>query len=125
DDGAIATHLEDAFRKAEGATAQQAAELPAELKLSAPRVQPLRYGENPHQQAALYGRFNEYFQQLHGKELSYNNILDLTAAAQLIYEFDTDQPTLAILKHMNPCGIGQGIDLKSAWGKAYATDRQA
>ena len=56
---------------------------------------------------ALYGRFHEFFQQLHGKELSYNNILDLTAAAQLIAEFVSERPTLAILKHTNPCGVGQ------------------
>src|SRR5208282_4220229 len=88
-------------------------------------AQPLRYGENPHQAAALYGGFNEFFQQLHGKELSYNNILDLTAAASLIAEFSNDPPTLAILKHTNPCGVGQGKNLREAWDKAFATDRQA
>jgi len=85
----------------------------------------LRYGENPHQRAALYGRFREYFDQLHGKELSYNNILDLTAAASLIGEFSGDRPTLAILKHTNPCGVGQGASLREAWDRAYATDKQA
>jgi phosphoribosylaminoimidazolecarboxamide formyltransferase/IMP cyclohydrolase len=85
----------------------------------------LRYGENPHQTAALYGRFHEYFKQLHGKELSYNNILDLTAATALIEEFKGEAPTLAILKHMNPCGVGQGGSLREAWDKAFATDRQA
>jgi phosphoribosylaminoimidazolecarboxamide formyltransferase/IMP cyclohydrolase len=85
----------------------------------------LRYGENPHQTAALYGKFNEYFKQLHGKELSYNNILDLTAAAALIGEFRDDAPTLAILKHTNPCGVGRGSSLREAWDKAFATDRQA
>jgi phosphoribosylaminoimidazolecarboxamide formyltransferase/IMP cyclohydrolase len=95
------------------------------LTISAPLVQPLRYGENPHQAAALYGRFNEFFQQLHGKELSYNNILDLTAAASLIAEFEKDPPTLAILKHTNPCGVGQGATLREAWDKAFATDKQA
>jgi phosphoribosylaminoimidazolecarboxamide formyltransferase/IMP cyclohydrolase len=85
----------------------------------------LRYGENPHQTAALYGRFTEFFQQLHGKELSYNNILDLTAAASLIAEFEKDPPTLAILKHTNPCGVGQGASLREAWDKAFATDNQA
>jgi phosphoribosylaminoimidazolecarboxamide formyltransferase/IMP cyclohydrolase len=88
-------------------------------------TQPLRYGENPHQKAALYGRFKEYFQQLHGKELSYNNILDLTAATTLVAEFAADLPTLAILKHTNPCGMGQGSSLREAWDKALATDRQA
>jgi len=95
------------------------------LCISAPLAQPLRYGENPHQKAALYGKFREFFQQLHGKELSYNNILDLTAAANLIAEFAGEPPTLAILKHMNPCGVGQGSSLREAWDKAFATDRQA
>src|SRR6185436_745296 len=62
---------------------------------------------------------------LHGKELSYNNILDLTAAAALIGEFTNELPTLAILKHMNTCGVGQGDNLSEAWAKAFATDRQA
>jgi phosphoribosylaminoimidazolecarboxamide formyltransferase/IMP cyclohydrolase len=85
----------------------------------------LRYGENPHQKAALYGGFQNYFQQLHGKELSYNNILDLTAAADLAASFVKEKPTVAILKHTNPCGVGQGASLREAWDKAYATDRQA
>ncbi len=98
---------------------------PPVLSLTANRVQALRYGENPHQRAALYGRFGEFFRQLHGKELSYNNILDLTAAAALAAEFADDAPTLAILKHTNPCGAGQGETLREAWEKAYATDTQA
>jgi phosphoribosylaminoimidazolecarboxamide formyltransferase / IMP cyclohydrolase len=117
-DGAIAAHLEKAFGGAAPA-------VPSALRLVAPLAQPLRYGENPHQQAALYGSFKEYFHQLHGKELSYNNILDLTAAASLIAEFAADSPTLAILKHTNPCGVGQGASLREAWDKALATDRQA
>jgi phosphoribosylaminoimidazolecarboxamide formyltransferase/IMP cyclohydrolase len=99
--------------------------MPAVLRVQAPLAQPLRYGENPHQKAALYGAFHEYFQQLHGKELSYNNILDLTAAAELVAEFAAEPPTLAILKHTNPCGMGQGTSLREAWDKALATDRQA
>jgi phosphoribosylaminoimidazolecarboxamide formyltransferase / IMP cyclohydrolase len=126
-DAAIARHLEGAFGAgaAEPDSGAQAGALPAELRVAAPRVQSLRYGENPHQQAALYGRFNEHFRQVHGKELSYNNILDLTAAAQLISEFSSDPPTLSILKHTNPCGVGQGGTLREAWDKAFATDRQA
>jgi len=89
------------------------------------KAQALRYGENPHQKAALYGGFLESFRQLHGKELSYNNVLDLSAAAGLIAEFRDDEPTLAILKHTNPCGVGRGRSLAEAWGKAFATDRQA
>jgi phosphoribosylaminoimidazolecarboxamide formyltransferase / IMP cyclohydrolase len=100
-------------------------ELPVQLEVRAEKAQALRYGENPHQKAALYGKFQEYFAQLHGKELSYNNILDLTAAAQLIGEFEGDRATLAILKHTNPCGVGQGNSLREAWEKAYTTDQQA
>ena len=117
-DAAIAAHLQRAFTPA-------AAGLAPALSVSAPLVQTLRYGENPHQQAALYGKFREYFEQLHGKELSYNNILDLTAAAALITEFAGEEPTLAIIKHTNPCGVGQGTSFKEAWEKAFATDRQA
>jgi phosphoribosylaminoimidazolecarboxamide formyltransferase/IMP cyclohydrolase len=119
-DAAIAAHLGKACDAPGGAPA-----LPAELKVQAKLTQPLRYGENPHQRAALYGAFRDYFEQLHGKELSYNNILDLTAAAALIGEFTGNPPTLAILKHTNPCGVGQGASLREAWDKALATDRQA
>lgn len=119
-DAAIAAHLQKAFNPEPSAVS-----LPKSLIISAPIAQPLRYGENPHQAAALYGKFGEFFQQLHGKELSYNNILDLTAAAALISEFDSDAPTLAILKHTNPCGVGQGATLREAWDKAFATDKQA
>jgi phosphoribosylaminoimidazolecarboxamide formyltransferase/IMP cyclohydrolase len=114
----IAEHLQKEFCPSKSV-------LPPTLAFSAPLAQPLRYGENPHQAAGLYGRFSEFFQQLHGKELSYNNILDLTAAASLISEFEKDPPTLAILKHTNPCGVGQGAVLREAWDKAFATDRQA
>jgi len=117
-DAAIAAHLQKEFSGNKDA-------LPATLTLSAALAQPLRYGENPHQAAALYGKFHEHFQQLHGKELSYNNILDLTAAAALIHEFTDDIPTLAILKHTNPCGVGQGATLREAWERAFATDKQA
>jgi phosphoribosylaminoimidazolecarboxamide formyltransferase/IMP cyclohydrolase len=122
-DAAIANHLSRVF--ASTTEASSAVTLPAELRIQAPRAQNLRYGENPHQAAGLYGKFPEYFQQLHGKELSYNNILDLTAAANLIQEFAEDSPTLAILKHTNPCGVGQAATLREAWEKAFATDRQA
>jgi len=118
-DAAIASHLAKEFSG--GAEAG----LPPALNLQPQLVQSLRYGENPHQKAALYGRFGEYFKQLHGKELSYNNILDLTAAAELIAEFKNEKPTLAILKHTNPCGVGEGQTLREAWEKAFATDKQA
>ncbi len=105
--------------------AQNGVEYPATITFAGALKQTLRYGENPHQTAALYGKFHEFFKQLHGKELSYNNILDLTAAAALIAEFREDAPTLAILKHTNPCGVGQGANLREAWDKAFATDKQA
>ncbi|HYT61999.1 MAG TPA: bifunctional phosphoribosylaminoimidazolecarboxamide formyltransferase/IMP cyclohydrolase [Haliangiales bacterium] len=138
-DAAIAAHLIKVFgagaraRAPARVTAAQprlplettATTLPATLVLETPQAQPLRYGENPHQRAALYGRFADYFRQLHGKELSYNNILDLTAAAGLIAEFVNDAPTVAILKHTNPCGVGLGRTLREAWGRAFATDKQA
>ena len=93
------------------------------FNLSLPVVARLRYGENPHQTAALYGHFDDHFQKFHGKELSYNNILDITAASDLIEEFS--EPTVAILKHTNPCGIGSDPDLREAWDKAFTTDKQA
>ncbi|MBX3734898.1 MAG: bifunctional phosphoribosylaminoimidazolecarboxamide formyltransferase/IMP cyclohydrolase [Verrucomicrobiae bacterium] len=119
-DTAIARYLAGAFGLESGTP-----EPPEPLVLLAPRVQTLRYGENPHQRAALFGRFHEFYRQLHGKELSYNNILDLTAATALVAEFAAEPPTLAILKHTNPCGVGQGKTLLEAWERAHATDRQA
>jgi phosphoribosylaminoimidazolecarboxamide formyltransferase/IMP cyclohydrolase len=93
------------------------------FRLELPLEMRLRYGENPHQQAELYGDFDSYFEKLQGKELSYNNILDISAAAALISEFS--KPTIAILKHNNPCGVGSDPDLREAWEKAFATDKQA
>src|SRR6266568_1168474 len=95
----------------------------ASFSISLPLVTRLRYGENPHQAAALYGDFDQRYEKLHGKELSFNNILDISAATNLIAEFD--QPTVAILKHTNPCGVGSDVDLGKAWNKAFATDKQA
>src|SRR2546429_4042308 len=95
----------------------------ASFSLSLPLVTKLRYGENPHQNAALYGDFDKHFEKLHGKELSFNNILDISAATNLIAEFE--EPTVAILKHTNPCGVGSDTDLCKAWEKAFATDKQA
>jgi phosphoribosylaminoimidazolecarboxamide formyltransferase/IMP cyclohydrolase len=118
-DAAIAGHLEMQF------SGGGEDDLPAELLVKAPLAQVLRYGENPHQRAGLYGKFDEYFEQLHGKALSYNNILDATAAANLICEFIDNDPTLAILKHTNPCGVGQAASLLEAWDRAFATDKQA
>ena len=93
------------------------------LSLDLPLAGRLRYGENPHQEAELYGSFYDYFEKLHGKELSFNNILDITAATRLISEFS--KPTIAILKHTNPCGVGSDENIALAWEKAFATDRAA
>ncbi len=95
----------------------------ASFRMDLPLEMRLRYGENPHQQAELYGDFSSYFDKLHGKELSYNNILDISAAANLIAEFS--KPTVAILKHTNPCGVGSAPDLREAWEMAFSTDKQA
>jgi phosphoribosylaminoimidazolecarboxamide formyltransferase/IMP cyclohydrolase len=96
---------------------------PQTIELSADRASTLRYGENPHQKAALYGDFLDRFEQLQGKQLSFCNILDVNAAAQLIGEFQ--EPTLAILKHTNPCGVASADDLATAWDLAFETDKQA
>jgi phosphoribosylaminoimidazolecarboxamide formyltransferase / IMP cyclohydrolase len=124
-DGAIASYLARQFNAREEAANDTEEPFPETLRIERKKAQPLRYGENPHQKAALYGNFKNYFRQLHGKELSYNNILDLTAAAALINEFAGEQPTLAILKHTNPCGVGRGATLAEAWTKAFETDKQA
>ncbi|NDV63437.1 bifunctional phosphoribosylaminoimidazolecarboxamide formyltransferase/IMP cyclohydrolase [Puniceicoccales bacterium CK1056] len=97
--------------------------LPDTFSIEAEKASSLRYGENPHQQAALYGRFFEVFEQLQGKELSFNNIIDISAATYLIGEFES--PTVAILKHTNPCGVASADSLVEAWDQAFATDRQA
>ena len=80
----------------------------------------LRYGENPHQQGRFFGNLYEIFEQLHGKPLSYNNLLDIDAAISLISEFS--QPTFAIIKHTNPCGIASRSDLETAWFEALSGD---
>jgi phosphoribosylaminoimidazolecarboxamide formyltransferase/IMP cyclohydrolase len=121
-DAAIARYLESAESPAEP-DLDALAGFPATLTRSWPKAQTLRYGENPHQRAALYGSFHDQFEQLQGKELSYNNILDITAASRLIGEFE--RPTVAILKHTNPCGVASADTLSEAWARAYATDRQA
>ncbi len=95
------------------------------LEIRAPKAADLRYGENPHQQAALYGEPNDLYNQLHGKALSYNNLLDLDAAILLMDEFADAGPTCAIFKHTNPCGVAVANSLEKAYHKAFATDRQS
>lgn len=99
--------------------------LPSTLTVRLPRVQALRYGENPHQQAALYGRTDHFYEQLHGKDLSFNNLIDLSAALQLIDEFRRDRPVCAILKHTNACGVAVADTVKAAYERALETDRQS
>ncbi len=82
----------------------------------------LRYGENPHQRGTFYGDFEAMFDQLHGKELSYNNLLDVDAAVNLMNEFKNDAPTFAILKHNNACGLAQRENLVDAYKDALAGD---
>lgn len=99
---------------------------PDQLQVAYEKVQGLRYGENPHQQAAFYRE--KYFtgagvanaRQLHGKELSFNNIVDVEAAFSIVAEFT--QPAAAIIKHTNPCGTGIGVSLAEAYAKAYQAD---
>lgn len=90
------------------------------FKESCLEVNTLRYGENPHQKGYFYGKLDEMFTQLHGKEISYNNLLDVDAAVGLISEFD--ETTFAILKHNNACGIASRSNLLDAWKDALAGD---
>lgn len=83
---------------------------------------PLRYGENPHQEAVFYGPLDEMFEQLNGKDISYNNLVDIDAAVSLMREFADADPTFAILKHTNACGIAQRDTPLAAWHAALAAD---
>jgi phosphoribosylaminoimidazolecarboxamide formyltransferase/IMP cyclohydrolase len=92
-----------------------------------PKALDMRYGENPHQGAALYGaRYLRFVEPLHGKELSYNNVVDIDAALALAEEFRRGpDAAVAILKHNTPCGVGLGRDPLEAWERAYATDPES
>lgn len=92
------------------------------LKISQPQGQRLRYGENPHQNGFFFGDFEALFTKLHGKELSYNNLLDVDAAVNLIAEFKDNDPTFAILKHNTACGLATRSILKQAYLDALAGD---
>ncbi|WP_339706887.1 bifunctional phosphoribosylaminoimidazolecarboxamide formyltransferase/IMP cyclohydrolase [uncultured Kriegella sp.] len=92
------------------------------LKISETTGQVLRYGENPHQKGFFFGDFDAIFTKLHGKELSYNNLLDVDAAVNLINEFKNDDPTFAILKHNNACGLATRDTIHSAYVDALAGD---
>ncbi len=90
------------------------------FRAAADNAKSLRYGENPHQKGAFFGNFNDMFEQIHGKEISYNNLLDIDAAVSLISEFD--ETTFAILKHNNACGLASRPTLLEAWKCALAGD---
>ncbi|MCB0460777.1 MAG: bifunctional phosphoribosylaminoimidazolecarboxamide formyltransferase/IMP cyclohydrolase, partial [Flavobacteriaceae bacterium] len=94
----------------------------ASLKISETQGQVLRYGENPHQKGFFFGNFDEMFTKLHGKELSYNNLLDVDAAVNLMNEFKGKAPTFAILKHNNACGLAQRETVLQAYVDALAGD---
>lgn len=121
-DAAIASYLKGQV-KGDEPSLSDISGIPTELEVKLPQVASLRYGENPHQQAALYGSFFDCFEQLQGKALSFNNIIDITAATYLIGEFQ--KPTVAILKHTNPCGVASADTLLEAWEQAFVTDQQA
>ena len=92
------------------------------LKISDDKPKVLRYGENPHQKGYFYGEFEKVFDKIHGKELSYNNLLDVDAAVSLILEFKNNKPTFAIMKHNNACGIATRDTIKQAYIDALAAD---
>ena len=127
-DSAIATALERIAADEAGAfdisQVQETREFPATLRLSFGKAFDLRYGENPHQKAALYGDGSGVGvangRQLQGKELSYNNIVDLQAAWDLAFDFE--EPVCAIIKHTNPCGTATGKTLAEAYGRALECD---
>jgi phosphoribosylaminoimidazolecarboxamide formyltransferase/IMP cyclohydrolase len=114
-DCAIANYL--------GTAGEASAPLGLSFNLALERAQALRYGENPHQTGALYGDFPKIATQLHGRELSFNNVFDISSAINLMLDFgDYQEPVVAILKHNTPCGVGVGVTLSAAWEKAFATD---
>ncbi|WP_076792251.1 bifunctional phosphoribosylaminoimidazolecarboxamide formyltransferase/IMP cyclohydrolase [Chlorobium sp. KB01] len=125
-DGAIAAYLVKA-----SASEQSAAASSMTVKLE--RELDMRYGENPHQSAGFYKltdsdgsrSFGDFFEKLHGKELSYNNMLDIAAATGVIEEFRGEDPSVVIVKHTNPCGVAQAPTLAEAYRRAFSTDTQA
>lgn len=94
---------------------------PTAMRVALDGEKKMRYGENPHQRGFFFGDFDAMFNQLHGKEISYNNLLDIDAAVNLISEFDAE-PAVAILKHNNACGLAQRPTVKQAWTDALAGD---
>jgi len=120
-DAAISSYL-----TSRSAGTANAGGFPSTLSVDMPLATTLRYGENPHQRAALYGNFLEIAEPLHGKELSYNNVVDVQAALALISEFDADaEATVAILKHNTPCGVGSADNPADAYRRAFETDPES
>ncbi len=113
----ISSHYDSAIFNYFNADHDQAA-----LKISETKGKVLRYGENPHQKGFFFGDFEAMFDKLHGKELSYNNLLDVDAAVNLMEEFKNDEPTFAILKHNNACGLATRPTLTQAYVDALAGD---
>lgn len=111
-DAAISNYLNKKFNGEDA--------LPETLNVGLPLVQKMRYGENPHQQAALYGDFGKFFRQLHGKELSYNNIIDMDKAIDIVMDFE--RPTAVVMKHTNPCGLASDDTIAKAFRTAYDVD---
>ena len=94
-----------------------------QINISLPLSQELRYGENPHQKAAVYGDQDSFIDCFHGKQLSYNNYLDVDSALNIISDFTDEEKACAIIKHTIPSGVGVGDSLRSAYEKAFSTDR--
>ena len=113
----VSSHYDSAIFNYFNANHEEAA-----LKISETKGKVLRYGENPHQKGFFFGDFDAMFSKLHGKELSYNNLLDVDAAVNLMNEFKNDGPTFAILKHNNACGLAMRDTLKQAYLDALAGD---
>lgn len=97
-------------------------EAPSALRVAVDGHKALRYAENPHQKGYFFGQFDKLFDQLHGKEISYNNLLDIDAAVSLMADFGTADAAVAILKHNNPCGVACRHNLAAAWRDALAGD---
>lgn len=97
--------------------------VPDQLTVSYAKSEDLRYGENPHQKAGVYGNQDHFIDCFHGKQLSYNNYLDLDAALRLMADFPASEPTIAIFKHTVPCGVGIADTLSDAYKKAFSTDK--
>ncbi|MCM8795703.1 MAG: bifunctional phosphoribosylaminoimidazolecarboxamide formyltransferase/IMP cyclohydrolase [Candidatus Omnitrophica bacterium] len=125
-DRAIYDYLRKCYKEVSGYQGIRVSGFPEELKLEFIKLKDLRYGENPHQKASLYKELDQSlgvaaFRQFGGKELSFNNILDLNAAVNIVREFD--QPAVVFIKHNNPCGVAENKDIFKAYKDAWNCDR--